>query len=298
MRIISLDQNAISFLAKGNQPFWRELRESLLAGVKTGKFLCPIPKETIYETIPCSLQNVRIKIRDLYQELSLGYSFKPFGAIEGEETLKLVRPGIRTCSCERIVWHSVEDDALVQTKAKEIHDTKDFMQRRGDDFVHPSNQNKFMVKEMRSDIIALRRESLKRQIERLLTGQPLNPTDHLQFALCRFLVSRGVTKVELEQLREKILMREWEAIPAVFFAAALGALLDYDRINGRKYDANDEIDIERIAIALHSADMMITERYMANVVRQLEKECGERLNVFAINEHEAIKASLEKVMAK
>src|SRR2546425_10526971 len=127
MKIISLDQNVVSNLVKsGGEPFWRDLREQLLAGVKSGKLLCPIPKETIVETIPCSREN-RIKIRNLLQELSLGFSFKPFGAIEGEETLALVRSGVSTFPYERIVWHSVEDDALAHDKTKEIQDAKDVM---------------------------------------------------------------------------------------------------------------------------------------------------------------------------
>lgn len=298
MRIVSLDQNVVSNLVKnGSDQFWRDLREQLLAGVKAGKLLCPIPKETIAETIPCS-HDVRIKIRDLQHELSLGFSFKAFGMIEGEETLAMVRPNISTSSYERIVWHSVEDDALVQAKSKEIRDNKNLMRRRMDAFVSAPGRDKLTVKEIRSEVITSRAGSFYRQIERLLADQPLNPTDDLQFELCRFLVSRGITKAELEQLREKILTHKWEVIPVVFFAAALGALLDHGRIRGRKYDVNDETDICRIAIALDSADMLITEKSMAYMVKQFEKEWGENLNVFGINECEAIKAKLEAFMSE
>lgn len=301
MRIVSLDQNAISILVKNERdPFWQDLRQQLLAGVKVGKLLCPIPQETIAETIPM-LRESRIKIRDLQQELSLGFSFKPFGAIEGEETLALVRPGVSTFPYERIVWHSVEDDALAQAKAKEIQDGKDAMRRRMAAFVPAPDQGKLTVNEIRSEVIASRAGSFYRQVERLLAGQPLDPTDDLQFELCRFLVSHGITKAELEQLWEKIRTREWEAIPLVYFAAALGALLDHGRnqkTQPRKYDANDEADIRRVAIALHCSAMMITEKSMACLVRRLESECGVSLDVFAMNEREAIKAALETALAE
>ncbi|MGA3145335.1 MAG: hypothetical protein ABSF10_20230 [Verrucomicrobiota bacterium] len=301
MRIISLDQNVISYLVKNDhESFWQDLREKLLAGVKAGKLLCPIPKETIFETIPCS-RDVRIKIRDLQHELSLGFSFKPFGVIEGEETLALVRPSISTFPYERIVWHSVEDDALAQAKAKEIRDAQGLMRQQMDVFVASPGQDKLTVKEIRSRVIASRAGSFYRQIERLLADQPLDPADDLQFELCRYLVSRCITKAELEQLREKILMHEWEAIPLIFFAAALGALLDHGRaqkMQPRKYDVNDETDICRIAIALHSSAMIIMEKSMAYLVKQLEKEWGESLDVLAINEHEAIKANLEMAMTE
>ena len=300
MRIVSLDQNVISSLVKNDQdPFWCDLREQLLAGVKAGKLLCPIPKETIAETIPMVRDN-RIKISDLQQELSLGFSFKPFGAIEGEETLALVRPGVSTFPYERIVWHSVEDDALAQAKANDIRHGKEFLRRRMDAFVQSPGRDKLTVKEIRSEIIASRAGSLFRQVERLLAGQPLDAADDLQIQVCRFLRSHGVTKAELEQLREKILTHEWEAIPVVFFAAALGALLDHgrsQRIQPRRYAANDEGDICRIAIALHCSAMMITENSMACMVRRFEAECGGSFDVFAMSQHEAIKAALETALA-
>lgn len=298
MRIISLDQNVVSNLVKnGDDPFWRDLREQLLAGVKAGKLLCPIPKETIAETIPCS-RDVRIRIRDLQQELSLGFSFKPFGVIEGQETLALVRSGADTFPYERIVWHSVENDALAQAKANEMRDARDLMRRRMDPFPHSPDQNGLTVKEFRNRVITERAGSFYRQIERVIAGQPLDPSDDLQFALCRFLISRAVTKAELERLRDRILTHEWEAIRLISFAAALGALLDHGRIRGRKYSVNDEIDICRISIALHCSAMMITEKSMTYLVRQLGKEVGEPLDVFAVSERETIKTSLETVLAQ
>jgi hypothetical protein len=298
MKIFSLDQNVISVLVKSDhEPFWRDVREQLLAGVKTGKLLCPIPKETIAETIPCS-RDVRIKIRDLSSELSLGFSFKPFGVIEGEETLALVRPGAATDPYERIVWHSVEDDALAAAKSGEMWEAQRLMRQRMDAFVAPPDQKKYTVKEIRCQVIEERAGSFYRQIERLLADQPLDPADDLQFELCRFLISRGIVKAELEQLRGKIMTHEWETIPLIFFAAALGALLDHDRISGRNYYMNDETDICRIAIALHSADVMITEKSMAYQVKQFEKEWGENLNVFGMNDRDAIKTNLGMALAE
>jgi hypothetical protein len=297
MTTVSLDQNVVSNLVKnGNDPYWQVLREQLVAGVRAGKLLCPIPKETIFETIPCS-RDVRVKIYGLLQQLSLGLSFKQFSTIKGEETLALVRPGTPTFPFERIVWHSVEDDELATVKAKEIQDAKAVMWRRMQAFVPSAGQDKLSVKELRGEVIASRAGSLFRQVERLIAGQQLDPADDLQFGLCRFLSSRGITRPELEHLRQRILAHEWEAIPVVFFSAALGAILDHGRIRGRKYQVNDEIDICRLAIALWAADVAITERSMACVVRQFEKEWAERLNVFAANERKAIRECLETATA-
>jgi hypothetical protein len=298
MKIISLDQNVVSNLAKNvADPFWRDLRAALLGGVKAGKLLCPIPKETIAETVPCS-RDVRIKIRDLHNTLSLGFSFKHFGAVEGCETLALVRPNVDTCPYERIVWHSVENDALMKAKATEMRQAQDLMRRRMEAFIQPPDQDKLSVRDIRSEVIAERAGSFYRQIERLLAGRPLDPSDDLEFGLGRFLMSKDVTKAELEKLLEKILTRRWEAIPVVFFAAALGALLDHGRIRGRKYSVNDEVDVSRLSVALHCSATIITENSMACIVRRLEKEIGEPLDVFPIRERDALKAALEMALAE
>lgn len=208
-----------------------------------------------------------------------------------------MRPGPTPCPFERGIWHSVEDDALNQTVAKQIRDGHELMRRRLHAFVPLVDQQKRAVEEIRCSVLASRAGSFYRQVERLVVGQPLDPTDDLQIDLCRFLVSQGITKAELNQLLDKILSHEWEAIPLVFFAAAMGALLDHGRIRGRNYYVNDEIDIQRIAIALHSAAVMITEKSMAYLVKQLEKELGESLGVVAITERMQIMTALEHILA-
>jgi hypothetical protein len=301
VNIISLDQNAISALVRQEaDPFWRDVKDTLIAGVEAGKLLCPVPPETIAETIPCP-RETRIKIRDLQTRLSAGLFFKSFGAIEGEETLALVRPGgLRPFPYERGVWHSVEDDALAKAKAVEIEAGKNHMRVRMDAFVPSPGQEKLNVRELRREIIRSRAGDFFRQIERLIHGQPLDPIEYLFLNLCRYLVVHGITRSELEQLREKILTHEWEAIPLLTFHAALSALLDYDSLRAkhpRKYDVNDETDKLRLSTALHCSAMIITEHTMAALVERLENELGQVLEVFALSERMEIKAALNTALA-
>src|SRR2546428_481980 len=111
--------------------------------------------------------------------------------------------------------------------------------------------------------------ALFRQIERLIHGQPLDPNDPLQIGVCRYLLSNGVTKDELEQLQKKILNHEWDSIPLLFFHAALGNLLDYDMLRERKYQVNDEFDRFRVSVAFYSSATIMTDRQMAVLVRRL-----------------------------
>ncbi len=297
MKIISLDQNVISNLVKNqSEPFWGELRKRLIAGVEQRKLLCPIPKETILETIPCSREN-RIEIRDLAEKLSAGFSFKRFGSIEAEETMALIRPGPKPSAYERIRWHSVEDNDLARAHALEFQHGKQAMLERMKAFVEPLGHAKFELKEVHTGIITSRAGDFSRQLDRLKNGLPLDPRDHLSLALCRGLLKRGITKVEMQILQEMVLQRRWDAIPLLTYHAALSSVLEYDMFRGRKYQVNDEFDKLRISVGLHCSALVITDRAIANIVRRVEKEFKIELEVISLTEYDEIKIALERAMS-
>lgn len=299
MKIISLDQNVISNLVKqkDSDVFWGELAELLTTGVDQEKLLCPIPKETIVETIPCVREN-RIKIRDLQQRLSRGFSFKTFELIEAEKTLALVRPAQNPFPYERIVWHSVENDVLAYKQREVLSKGRQRMVDRMNAFVDPPGRKELSFRVVRDGILLERASSLCHQLEGLINGQPLDESDPLHINLCQYLLDQGITEVELNRLLEKIENLSWDAIPLLFFHAALGSLLEFDMLRGRKYKVNDEIDRFRLSVGLHASDIVITDASMTHLARRLEVEFGMELGVFAMMEHDAIKTELRSALAE
>ena len=93
--IISLDQNAISFLERrqeAGQP-WPKIKSLLIAGVDAGRIICPTPHETVWESTSLPKNPYR-RVKELQSQLSCGVSFKSFSRLLAEETLAVVRAGV------------------------------------------------------------------------------------------------------------------------------------------------------------------------------------------------------------
>ena len=69
------------------------------------------------------------------------------------------------------------------------------------------------------------------------------------------------------------------------------------QVRGRKYHPSDEIDVCRLATAIHSSAITITENSMAYLARQIEEELGVDLEVLSISDQEAIATTLKEAMA-
>ena len=95
LKLIVLDQNAISNLALQPNKVWSEILELLRYGVSRGKIICPTASETIAETSHLPRAD-RKKIEELSDELSLGYYTKFFYDLIAQEILAAVRPNVDT----------------------------------------------------------------------------------------------------------------------------------------------------------------------------------------------------------
>ena len=107
--IISLDQNVISLLLENSSqvnPAWSKIKSLLVAGTSAGKIVCPIPYETAWESMPQSDDRYQ-QTKKLQTDLSLGFSFKSYVRLLGEELLALVRPNINLSSFETGNWHKL-----------------------------------------------------------------------------------------------------------------------------------------------------------------------------------------------
>jgi len=309
--IVCLDQCAISELAKcqADGGLLHQLKNSLLEAARQLKLICPVAKETLVETAGVSSAVQRRLIYDLHTELAdarLGgaiWSFKDMWKIINEETLALARSARPPSAFELIRWKAIADDELAAATWSNVVERKQVMLERVRAHRLVQTEGKPVVEfTKKGAALDLQHVShIFRQAERLLKGEPLDQSDHMGYGVAQYLQERGITRPELEKLIQDILHHRWEAIPVVFNRTQIVARLEIDshRENTpRKYDANNEFDIPRIAVGLSAADLVITDAAMAQLCKSTKTERWTATKVFAVRDAKKILAFVRALLAE
>ena len=279
--VIYLDQCAISGLAINGKccQHKERLRNLLLKAHQDGMIVCPVPHETILETIGISSKQDRMTVYRLQCELAdVGgqlVAFKSIHKLINEESLAIAR-GLKHPSCfELIAWHSVDDDRLAQQHWNNLVRAKDAMKTRFSILCADIDACSLNLNDARQGIVKEHAFHVLRQIERL--EKCLHPTRedhmHMGFDLACFLQGQRLSEIELARLKEAIINRKWEAIPVIWYRGLLaaGREVNYRSPMPKQYDVNDEIDIPRMAVAMNSATVCITDRSMAALCNSVNK---------------------------
>jgi hypothetical protein len=108
-----------------------------------------------------------------------------------------------------------------------------------------------------------------RDLKRFIQNPLRNVNEYEDAHLMGFLVRRGLTVAEAEDLREHVRYHRWEAIPVNAYDLLIGSVwsddLNHDR---RKYRPNDDIDRWRAVVALRYARLFVTDGPMADLCRR------------------------------
>lgn len=304
--IVYLDQNAIWELAINRKrcPHLERLRRILKKGHREHLALCPIPPETILETIGIASKEDRLSVYQLQCELAdVGgqlVAFKSIHKLINEESLAIARGLKPTHSCfELIAWHSVDDDLLARQHWDNVVRAKEAMKNRFTNLCADMQVGSLNFNDARQGIIQEHAFHVLRQIEILEKCLPPIREDHahMGYDLACFLQDQRLSHTELTRLKESIINRKWEAIPVIWYRSLLaaGREVNYRSPTPKQYDVNDEIDIPRMAVAMNSATVCITDRSMAalcnsvnRTIMALSKKAGiddwEPKAVFAIGD--------------
>ncbi len=241
--------------------------------------MCPIPPETILETSGIPSKEDRMKVYRLQCELAdVGgqlAAFKSIHKLINEESLAIAR-GLRHPSCfEFGAWHSVDDDQLAEQHWKKLVKSKEAMINRFSILCANIDVSSLNLNDARQGILKEHAAHVFRHIERL--EKDLHPIreehTHMGYDLACFLQDQRLSKIELAKLKEAIINRKWEAIPVIWYRGLLAAAreVDYRSPTPKKYDVNDEIDIPRMAVAMNSATVCITDRSMAALCNNVNR---------------------------
>ena len=308
-QIICLDQCAIWGLARSQDSTGnavRELREKLLRAVDDLQVICPLASETIIETTGLKSADQRMRIHELHSRLAdarLGgpiWAFKSMWQMIKEETLALARSESPPSAFEIMSWRRVDDDELAAETWRGVVESKQRMLERVESHPLRPIEGTPTLKVTSDGIIPEHVSHVFRQIKRLLAGKEIEPKDHMGYELAQYLQQQKVTKAQLEKLVQDILYHRWETIPVIYARTQIVGQLELDfrsEGNPRGYNANDEVDIPRLAVGLSSADVMITDAAMAQICYNVKIHRWTATKVFAVRDTEKILAHFESTLA-
>ncbi len=298
MKVVYLDQNAASFLAKPNaKPIWREIRYALADGFHNRKLICPLPFECVMESAPKPLE-FRQAIQALFWELSQGVAFKEYTEISSELTLALVRPTLEWSPM--IFWKPIwaEMESAAQKVKSNWQAGKERMNERMNGFVRSQNLELMTERELLRVVAAQRSIRICDDLSSLLAGRANEESLNCRW-LIEFLVSANLAPAEIEDLKRAIYDHEWANIPIHAFDILLSAKWEYDDIRGGSaaYHPNDEIDRKRAATALSHADLFITEGDMANLCQKANVNEFCQTLVLSVRDPEKVLETIRSVSA-
>lgn len=298
MKVIALDQNAVSNLAFPPSSIWVEILDLLKAGVGQGKLLCPTPTETISETTHLS-RNQRDAIMQTCAGLSRGYFFRfPWETI-ALEVLAKVRAGIDTFPFWIPPRITESEEAENERSSRAIWKEKIEFEREVNipeikQFRLLPGRNEFPIAKLayRSAVEWLK--LVRGYLNKLRNDKMLGDEQFIIQQICRCLIELKVTDTEISGLLQGIRNGEWLEIRMLTCWFLLDGFFMYDQLNrGRYFEYNDEWDKYRAGDAFHSAHCFITDRGMASALRQLKLEIPDYFEVFSVAEPKRIVSYLQ-----
>lgn len=227
-------------------------------------------------------------------------AFKSMWQMINEETLALAKSDPPPSAFELFYWQRIEDDLIAHKTATELKVAKCQMAERVE--LHRiARSRQYAMATPKQDLVILELVShVFRQVQRLLRAEALCPKDHMGFGVGQYLVAQGISSLELMKLSEDILHHRWEAIPVIFYRTRLAAQLESELLavkKSRKYKANDEFDIPRLAVGIASADVVITDAAMAQLYRTAKIGQWTHAKVFSVRETKEIVTYLESALS-
>ena len=199
--IVYLDQCAISKLALDHEkdPSTAKLRELLIKGKDQGRILCPLPHETIVESLSLP-ETERRMVYDLQTHLAafdenkqVLCAFKTIWKMINEETLAIARDLQPPRPFEFVRWRLPASEDQARKSVEGIENAKSIMTARFDSLAMGGIQQLSDYNEALDLVVHEHASHLLRQIERLSQGEAPSPADHCAYDLASYLVEAQIT---------------------------------------------------------------------------------------------------------
>lgn len=269
---LSIDQCFLSSIVNEESKA-QKLSSALEDAHAKGSIICPIHfEESILESSHLP-EAVRRKILTLQNHLSDGLSFLSFEQILCWQTLALVTPGLLYSPIRQLCLP--ENNATDFGAVSEWHTASkaEYVDRlKRVQYPPVSYRTGMSGEEVCQSISAERSASMYRILEALKTTGSLN-TNKSEWeyaeAIGYFLHSLKIEPSKLDSLIQKVLHRDWENMPQLWAHTRLNAQLEFGYLSRlKKPNANDALDLSRIAVALNHADVLLCDTAMNEIIKQ------------------------------
>jgi hypothetical protein len=295
LKLIVLDQNAISNLALQPNKEWGEILELLRYGVGRERVLCPTASETIAETSHLPRTD-RKKIEKLSEELSQGYYTKFFYDLVAQEILATVRLNVNTLPLFIPPMSQDISDEENLKGSQAIRKEKEDIEHWANSLKLPGRDKSFTLKEAQKMAVSGWLGLVRKYLNKFRNGQMIGDEQFVIQQILAKLNELKITDAEITGLLQGIKNESWLKIPLLLCWLFLDGLLTYEYFQrGRKFEYNDETDKYRAATAFHFAHGFITDRGMTAMLRQLKFEDPEIFSVFSVSETQRIIAFLKSI---
>jgi hypothetical protein len=300
--VVSLDQNFLSAFAKQRPLDLVRLHGVLEKCVRGRKAVCPLHGgEMVTEALQAS--HLSNGIFAVAESLSGGLGFQNFALSCGFNTLRLVRPQVDFPPLfpDAVKYWMPEDP---KNEAGENRIEKQLFSKKIAALPYPPADYKpgMTIEQIRDALVTYRAASMCRLLEALTQKGNLDTGGdewEVAGAIARVLIEAEVTSAETETLRDAVMNRKWEAIPALFIHSRLCAHLEWDCLKAnRKISANDHFDLWRLCVALLDADVIFCDSAMKALITRAKLDDFLNLpRVFSMPQTAEAAAYLESILA-
>jgi hypothetical protein len=277
-------------------PVWSQIKSSLIAGVETGKLVCPIPHETIWESTPLSEQRYR-RVRELQSRLSRGVFFKSFTRLLSEEVLALVRTGVDITPWEHGCWRDLRAQLIGSVSRDDFMKLKKSVEDQVDALTVDSQNQRLRQAELEQFVRKRVVFDLYHNLDRLNAGQALAANCPFTLDVCDFIRSTGVSLAEVLSLKQFVLHHKYEAIPILFYYIRFVAQFEFDLLHGgRRPEANDATDLTRMAMALWGSDAHVCDAEMAQLCKKTKIDRFSNTVILPVGQPDKFLRHLESIL--
>lgn len=312
LRIVYLDQFALSNMAGEPSPEWSKIKELLFENFKSKKILCPFSLEFYSENSQLKKEKAYLIEKEFYP-ITGGYCFKPELAIYSQEITSKLR-GNRITKKTYLVEMENSTFQFDENQYKEHRKINNYFSENAILASEESNQlaadyhhvklEKKVKDKLSEGLINENIEDFLNRLSQLIKSRYLIPEaidtplgemeSWIDMVLSRLTYVHRMSLKELIKLKNILINQGFSRFPSLDTRFKLFSLIS---VNNKKTMPNDFIDLMRISTGFSISDIFLTDKQRKNEIIELKfpEKYNTRVYSGTKSDLDLIIADLEKI---